>query len=120
MIKLTRRYQTPIALDESVNTLDQLKAHYYRDWNGIYIIKASILGSLNRLRQFCQDHPIDLVISSVFETDIGRQALIDLAIELQGGSLQKPHRALGMGTNQWLPNDGLDDPDWEALWQRLR
>lgn len=117
--KLARRYRTPIALDESISTLDQLKAHYYRDWRGIYIIKAAVLGSSNRLRQFCHDHPIDLVISSVFETDIGRQALINLATELQGDSIQQPYRALGMGTQQWLPGDGLDDPDWEALWQRL-
>ncbi|MBE9059649.1 o-succinylbenzoate synthase [cf. Phormidesmis sp. LEGE 11477] len=120
LTKLARRYQTPIALDESVTALDQLKAHYYRGWRGIYVVKPAILGSADRLRQFCEDCPIDLVVSSVFETDIGRQALIDLAIALQASSSENPRRALGMGTQQWLPNDGLDDPDWEALWQRLR
>ncbi|MEL6901273.1 MAG: o-succinylbenzoate synthase [Cyanobacteria bacterium J06606_4] len=119
LVKLSHRYKTPIALDESVCTLDQLKAHYYRGWRGIYVIKAAIIGSPSRLKQFCQDHPIDVVISSVFETDIGRQALIDLAIELQSILPHAPRRVLGMGTQQWLPNDGLDDPDWETLWQRL-
>ena len=119
LMKLAQRYSTPIALDESVTTLDQLKAHYFRGWEGIYIIKAAIIGSPCRLKQFCLDHPIDLVISSVFETDIGRQALIDLTAELEALLPNAPHRVLGLGTQQWLPNDGLDDPDWEALWQRL-
>ena len=127
LLKLSARYKTPIALDESVTSLDQLKAHYFRDWQGIFVLKAAIMGSPGRLKQFCQDHPIDWVISSVFETDIGRQALIDLAAELQkiqesqaDAPQRTPHRALGMGTQQWLPKDGLDDPNWEALWQRLK
>ncbi|MGB3766770.1 MAG: o-succinylbenzoate synthase [Phormidesmis sp.] len=119
LLKLAQRYKTPIALDESVTTLDQLKAHYFRGWQGIFIVKAAIIGSPSRLKQFCLDHPIDLVISSVFETDIGRQALIDLTVELETLLPNSPHRVLGLGTQQWLPNDGLDDPDWEALWQRL-
>ncbi|MEO1593355.1 MAG: o-succinylbenzoate synthase [Cyanobacteria bacterium J06632_22] len=119
LMRLSYRYQTPIALDESVTTLEQLKAHYYRGWRGIFVIKAAILGSPSRLKHFCQENPIDVVISSVFETDIGRQALIDLAVDLKHIVPHAPHRVLGMGTQQWLPNDGLDDPDWEALWQRL-
>ena len=119
LLKLAHRYQTPIALDESVTTLDQLKTHYFRGWRGIYVVKAAISGSPSRLKQFCADYPIDIVISSVFETDIGRQALIDLAVELSVLMPYEPQRVLGMGTQQWLPNDGLDDPDWEALWQRL-
>lgn len=119
LIKLTHRYHTPIALDESVTSLDQLKAHYFRGWRGIYVLKAAILGSPNRLKQFCADYPIDSVVSSVFETDIGRQALIDLTMDIADLLPNAPHRAMGLGTQQWLPNDGLDDPDWEALWQRL-
>ena len=119
LLKLAHRYHTPIALDESVTTLEQLKTHYFRGWRGIYIIKAAVFGSPSRLKQFCVDYPIDIVISSVFETDIGRQALIDLTVELATLLPHAPRRVLGLGTQQWLPNDGLDDPDWEALWQRL-
>ena len=119
LVKLDHRYRTAIAIDESVTTLEQIKAHYFRGWRGIYVVKAAIIGSPSRLKHFCQDHPIDVVVSSVFETDIGRQALIDLSDELCQILPHSPHRVLGMGTQQWLPNDGLDDPDWEALWQRL-
>ncbi|MBE9078126.1 o-succinylbenzoate synthase [Romeria aff. gracilis LEGE 07310] len=119
LVKLSQRYQTPIALDESVTTLDQLKMHCFRGWQGIYVIKAAILGPPSRLIQFCTDYPIDIVVSSVFETDIGRQTLIDLAAELATLLPHYPRRSLGLGTQRWLPCDGLDDPDWEALWQRL-
>ncbi|MGC1308603.1 MAG: o-succinylbenzoate synthase [Phormidesmis sp.] len=119
IMKLAHRYQTPIALDESVTTFDQLKAHYFKGWRGIYVVKAAVLGSPSRLMSFCADYPIDIVVSSVFETDIGRQALIDLTAELEKLLPHFPRRVLGLGTQQWLPNDGLDDPDWEALWKRL-
>ena len=119
LLKLSHRYRTPIALDESITTLDHLKTHYFRGWEGIYVIKAAILGSPCQLKQFCLDYPIDWVISSVFETDIGRQALIELTLELASLAPDAPHRVLGLGTQQWLPNDGLDNPDWDALWNRL-
>ena len=119
IVRLSHRYRTPIALDESITTLEQLKTHYFRGWEGIYVLKAAILGSPSRLKQFCVDYSIDVVISSVFETDIGRQALIDLTVELDALLPNAPHRVMGLGTQQWLPSDGLDDPDWEALWQRL-
>ena len=30
-----------------------------------------------------------------------------------------PHRALGLGTQQWFTNDGLSQTDWQQLWQQL-
>jgi O-succinylbenzoate synthase len=114
LLRLSQRYQTPIALDESVSTLEQLKAHYYRGWRSLYVIKAAIIGSPSRLKQFCQHYPIDFVISSVFETVIGRQAAIDLAADLATSASQ---RALGLGTQQWF--DDLNQSDGAALWQQL-
>ncbi|MEO0539674.1 MAG: o-succinylbenzoate synthase [Cyanobacteria bacterium P01_A01_bin.105] len=123
LLKLSRRYQTPIALDESIASLEQLKTYYYRGWQGIYILKAAIIGSPHRLKQFCHHHPIDGVISSVFETAIGRQAVIDLAMELQDMMPHTAHRAMGLGTAQWLPSDGFNDgfnpASWDHFWQQL-
>jgi len=59
------------------------------------------------------------MISSVFETAIGRQAVINLAIELQALLPHTAHRAMGLGTTQWLPSDGLNQPQVEHFWQRL-
>ena len=119
LMRLSYRYHTPIALDESIASLEQLKAHFHRGWDGIYVVKASIMGSPQRLRHFYTKYPIDLVISSVFETAVGRQALIRLAVDLAMTYPDIPHRALGLGTQQWFTNDGLSQTDWQQLWQQL-
>jgi O-succinylbenzoic acid--CoA ligase len=67
---------------------------------GIFVIKPSISGSPSRLRQFCQKHQIDLVFSSAFETDVGRQAALKLAVELS-----RQNRAVGFGINHWFDQD---------------
>ncbi len=97
MLEMSGQYSTPIALDESVATIDQLEACYQKGWRRIFVIKVAIAGSPKRLRQFCQKHNIDTVFSSVFETAIGRQAALQLAAELSN-----PNRALGFGVNHWF------------------
>ncbi len=82
MLALEREYATTIALDESVASLDRLQKCFELGWGGVFVIKAAIMGYPSRLRQLCRDNPIDAVFSSVFETEIGRQAVLDLAVEL--------------------------------------
>jgi o-succinylbenzoate synthase len=114
MQKLSSRYATPIALDESVATLEQLEICEQRGWQGIFVIKPAIAGSIQRLRQFCQNSQADLVWSSVFETAIARHFIETRLIT----SLPDCHRALGFGINQWF-NDGFNPIDFEHLWQTL-
>lgn len=97
IMTLSRDYKTPLALDESVANLNQLKNCYQQGWRGIVVIKGAIAGSPQKLRQFCQQHPIDAVFSSVFETNIGRQAVLQLARELGNSD-----RAVGFGVKHWL------------------
>lgn len=112
MLELSDRYSTQLALDESVATLDQLQASYQQGWRGIFVIKPAIAGSPSRLRQFCREHEIDAVFSSVFETAIGRQAALKLAVELS-----RHNRAAGFGINHWF---NKDDETWLAhLWKDL-
>ena len=100
MQELSNLYNTAIALDESVATFNQLQACYQRGWRRIFVIKPSIVGYPSRLRQFCQTYPIDAVFSSSFETEIGRQAALNLAVELAN-----PNRAVGFGIDNFLsPN----------------
>lgn len=94
MLDLSTRYSTPIALDESVATIEQMQACYQLGWRGIFVIKPCIAGFPSRLRQFCQNNNIDAVFSSVFETAIGRESAIKLAAELS-----RHHRAIGFGVN---------------------
>jgi len=97
MLELSAVYKTPIALDESVANLDRIQECYDQGWRGIFVIKPAICGSPSQLRKFCQTHNIDAVFSSVFETQIGRQAALNLATELFPNS-----RALGFGTDCWF------------------
>lgn len=117
MLELSSRYATPLALDESVATLNQLRDCYQRGWRGIFVIKPAIAGSPTQLRRFCQAHEVDLVFSSVFETAIGRQAGLRLATEFQ------PNRAAGFGVNHWFSEDDVLDQGaslgFEHLWNRL-
>lgn len=98
MLSLSERYSTAIALDESVATLTQLESCYHQGWRGVYVIKPAIAGSPRKLRELCRGWELDLVFSSVFETEIGRKAVLNLATEL---SIQ---RALGFGTEAIAKN----------------
>jgi O-succinylbenzoate synthase len=100
MLEMSHQYLTPLALDESVATLDQLEDCYQRGWWGIFVIKAAIAGSPRRLRHFCQNHKIDAVFSSVFESAIARKAVLQLAAELTS-----PSRAVGFGVHHWFENN---------------
>ncbi|KAM3099996.1 o-succinylbenzoate synthase [Phormidesmis sp. 146-35] len=111
MLKLSQKYSTPLAIDESIATLNQLKDCYQKGWRGIFVIKPAIAGSPSRLRQFCQEHSIEAVFSSVFETAIGRQAGLSLAAELS-----VKNRAFGYGTDYWF--DSLMEES-DRLWQLL-
>jgi o-succinylbenzoate synthase len=97
MIVLQSTYPTPLALDESVASISQLQDCYHRGWHGIFVLKVAIFGFPSRLRSFCQQNPLDLVFSSVFETAIGRQMALQLALELGNRD-----RAVGFGVNHWF------------------
>ncbi|MBK4729915.1 o-succinylbenzoate synthase [Oxynema sp. CENA135] len=113
MLQLADRFAIPLALDESVAGLSQLRQVYREGWRGIFVIKPCIAGSPSELRQFCQTQEIDAVFSSVFETQVGRQAALKIAAELQnpGG------RAVGFGVTHWF-EDG-EEVSIDRLWTDL-
>lgn len=100
MLALSDRFSTPIALDESVANWRQMEECYRRGWRGIFVVKPSIFGRRSPLINFCETHPLDVVLSSVFETEIGREAALQLAAELERILPEK--RALGFGVNHWF------------------
>lgn len=111
MLELSTSYETAIALDESVATLGQLAACYQQGWRGIFVIKPGIVGSPSRLRKFCQQHQIDTVFSSVFETAIGRLAALQLAAELS-----RNNRAIGFGIDHFFEQE---ETWFQSLWNDL-
>ncbi|AFY41252.1 o-succinylbenzoate synthase [Nostoc sp. PCC 7107] len=112
MLELSRFYKTAIALDESVATLPQIINCYQHGWRGIFVIKPGIVGSPSKLHQFCQQHQIDAVFSSVFETVIGRQAALHLAVKLS-----RKNRAVGFGVDHFFAQAEVTSP--ETLWNNL-
>jgi O-succinylbenzoate synthase len=109
MLQLSQDFTTGIALDESVANLRQIEECYQRGWRGIFVIKPAINGSIQGLRHLWEKYPLDLVFSSVLETNIGRKSALRLAQEYPS-----KERALGFGVQQWFNNS---DPDWlEKLW----
>ncbi|WP_017297851.1 o-succinylbenzoate synthase [Nodosilinea nodulosa] len=114
MTALGRRYQTAIALDESVATLAQLEDCWNRGWRGVMVVKPAIAGSPQRLQTFCQTHHPRLVFSSAFETGIGRRAAIALARRCS----PTPAPALGFGTLGYFADD-WDTLTAADLWDRL-
>lgn len=96
MQRLGEQYDVAIALDESVATFQDLTRCQAAGWSGVYVLKIAIAGFPQRLQQFCQEHSLDFVCSSVFETAIGRQAALNVAQKL-GSS-----RALGFGVQSWF------------------
>ena len=91
IFQLSRDYSTLLALDESVASLRHLQSVHQRGWQGVYVIKAAIMGFPSKLVQFCQNHNLDIVFSSVFETDVARQTILNLSQQLTHP------RALGFG-----------------------
>ncbi len=100
MLELSQSFKTAIALDESVSNLQDLAQVYDHGWRGIYVLKAAILGSPQRLDQWLQSHPIDAVFSSVFETAIGRRRVLALAQRYNN-----PQRAVGFGVDHWFVDE---------------
>ena len=95
LLNLSREYSTPLALDESVASFQQLQFAHQQGWQGIFVIKASIMGFPSRLIKYCQQHSLDVVFSSVFETKIGRDAVLKLA-------RQYGTRAVGFGVDYFV------------------
>jgi O-succinylbenzoate synthase len=97
LLWLQNNYQTKIALDESVTNLTNLEHCYRQGWRGVYVLKVAIAGFPSRLRKLCGQYPLDLVFSTVFETQVGQQALLQIARDLGN-----PQRALGLGGDHWF------------------
>ena len=96
MMQLSQEYTTLLALDESVASFRQLQQAYWQGWQGVYVVKAAIMGFPSRLIKFCRDRDFDVVLSSVFETKVGRDAVLNLT-----NRLNHP-RAVGFGVQHYF------------------
>ena len=95
ILQLSQEHTTLLALDESVASFRQLQCANQLGWQGIYIIKAAIMGFPGRLIQFCRDNSLDVVFSSVLETEVGRRDVLKMVPELHHP------RAVGFGVENF-------------------
>lgn len=125
---VAEKYSTPIALDESVSSIESLKSAAISGWPGFLVVKPSIMGSSLALRDWVEQCKCPLIFSSVFETVVGFQAGLQLAAEYGA-----PGYAAGYGINSYFLNDGLalhgEGPDlnpnqcsikdFEKIWKQI-
>jgi o-succinylbenzoate synthase len=118
-----------VALDESVTGSSARRNHHLKKWPGPLVVKPSLWGDVNDFIRWRANR--DIVYSSVFETSIGLDALLNLAATDAGTG----RRALGLGTLTAFADDGLQLPvhapgptlapsglcaeDFLKLWDRL-
>lgn len=128
LFELAHKYSTPIALDESVASINCLNKIVAKGWSGFLVVKPSIMGSPKVFRTWVEACDCPLIFSSVFETAVGFQAGLQLAAECGA-----QHYAAGYGTNSCFLNDGLtlhgDGPvlnanycslkDFEKIWKEI-
>jgi len=106
MLKLANDYPTPIALDESVVRVDDLKRWKDEHWPGLFVVKPSLAGSYESLvAELKTGDTSSIVFSSSLETKIGTSH--SLAIALESGPLK---RALGFGVGDLFADEGIS-PD---------
>ncbi len=96
MLALAAQYRTLIAWDESVTSLEGISAAAAKGFQGIYVVKPSLLGSLSQFLSWRTTNPqTTIVYSSAFESSLGIDLILSLAASPSQGL---PLLPLGLGT----------------------
>ena len=91
LLALAKDSIVPIALDESVVKVDDLKRWRDLHWPGVYVLKPSLAGRLSDLKSELNQGSGDFLFSSALETVIGMKTALKLAACFES------KRALGFG-----------------------
>jgi O-succinylbenzoate synthase len=125
---LAADYPTPIALDESIASDEDVERCLGAGWRGVFVVKPALLGDARATLARLRTANADVVFSSALETALGAQAALRLAFEWTGSS-----RALGFGVWPLFRDSRFDGPaaapfvrwedveriDPETLWNAL-
>jgi o-succinylbenzoate synthase len=107
LINLSKVSPVPIAPDFTLTSIDELKKIITNDLFQFIVIKPMILGSIFNLIEIMNLAEIKntyVVISSAFETAVGRSLLVFLS------SLVKHNYAHGLATSSFFEDEGIPDP----------
>jgi O-succinylbenzoate synthase len=119
MLGLGKTFQTPIALDESITGLAQFAQNKLCNWPGMVVIKPAVTGSPLLLKQLLNHWGERVIFSSAFETNVGRQAALQLALHYYCRAFShEKFPALGFDTLGYFA-DTWDQLDPEQLWEQI-
>lgn len=118
----------PLALDESTTHLPDLSVITSGGWNGYIVCKPLVHGPFDTIDRWRQIFKSKLTFSSVFETAIGMETLLQIATE------ESDPLAIGAGTLAYFEDDGLSRhpigsaltpgqvslEDMESVWRLLQ
>lgn len=103
MFKLNQTYLTDIALDESAQTIDDLRKLEEQKWTGLVVVKLSTVGDYDALIRWQSESGLRRMYSSALETDFGMWVALRVAMQDHAS-----HYALGFGTQGFFEEDGLN------------
>lgn len=95
LVGLAGDFPTPVALDESVVKVDDLKRWRDRGWDGLYVIKPALAGNLPELLDELGNDDV-FVFSTAMETAIARYSSLKVAFG------NPSRRALGFGVGAFF------------------
>lgn len=107
MTKLSKVSPIPVALDFPVTSMDDLEMYIDNRTFNYIVIKPMIFGSVFKLIEMiklAEAKKNNLIISSAFETAVGRSMLVFIA------SLTKHNYAHGLATSEYLLDETVNDP----------
>ncbi len=105
--ELSEKSKTPIAVDESIRNTDDVKTLLTESYIKYFVIKPSLMGSITdtiNLINMIEKENRNVIISSAFESSIGRSTLVFLA------ALVNKNTAHGLAVGSYLNNDLAEDP----------
>ncbi len=102
---LAADYPTPVALDESVSTSEEIGRWLDRGWPGVFVLKPALMGASSAIARRLQRQKAAVVFSSALETAVGARAALRLAFAWGG----EP-RALGFGVWPLFSDAIFDGP----------
>ena len=113
LLGLAGDYPTPIALDESLVGVDDIRHWIGAGWRGIYVVKPALVGDPAEALGLLARARADVVFSSALETAVGARSALKSAFEWAALAARRPGsplRALGFGVWPLFSDAHFDGP----------
>lgn len=106
LVETSLKSSIPIAADESVRTLEDAERLINNSKVKFIVIKPALFGGIDKilsLKKMIENKDVNIVVSSAFESNIGRKHLVLTAATINN------NLAHGLATSDFLTNQPCDD-----------